>query len=175
MRRNLQVVHHPDADCPKIPRCRLLDTPTSCPSILWRLMAHVLDQYHIMAQGPSAAYYGVERTVNGNPERGRLLTDTDPDGPAALERRFWEAPTNRRRLEVIREAQDVVRRYAVADRSKVRDTPEWEAAIAKDPRPHRTLAKVYGVSLRRTVAIKRAARAVVIPKGRTPVRQGRLF
>ena len=65
----------------------------------------------------------------------------------SLEERYEGCKTHRKRLLIIKEAQDTADRLRHApNRSMVNGTKEWREAIAQDSRSCRVLAGVYGVS-----------------------------
>ena len=143
MRRDLLIIHDPDADGPKIPRCVLLDKPAPAHPILNALMREAIEGLILTNDGSVASWSrrvtGSRSPVSPTSTLGQLVE--------ALLRAYIASQTHRERIVVIKDAQTALaeRKFA-PDRSKVRGTLEWKAAIAKDARSLRALARIYGVS-----------------------------
>lgn len=158
--RDLYDRLYPDGEVPRLPWSHRLDVSCECPPMLDALMRRAIDRVILLANGPAAGYYGVERTVNGNLDKGPIQMATDEEGAILLLRRFDRARTNRERLLVIAYAQRIAKRFAKADQSRIRGTAEWERKIGLDPRPYTQLQDAYGVSSKTIARIKKAARAL---------------
>jgi hypothetical protein len=139
----------------------------------------VLRRILLTADGAVTTYTSVQivkGTVDQSDGMQRLLADVKPynhDGRIAESRepastladvvdvlsvRYARAKTDWTRLVVIGESQAILDsiRYA-PNRSRIRWTPEWRAAIAQDARSCRVLANVYGVSFGTVRSIKKDA------------------
>lgn len=158
--RDLYDRLYPDGEVPRLAWSHVLDVPCECAPVLDTLMRRALDRVILLADGKAASYYGVERTVNGNGDKGPIQMATDEEGAILLLRRFDQARTNRERLLVIAYAQRIARRFVKTDRSLIRGTDEWEQLIAADPRPYKQLQAAYGVSSKTVARIKKATRAL---------------
>lgn len=137
-------------------RTRLLDNPSDPHPILSALMDEALLRILLTADGRSQA---LTERVTGSREASAPTSDlaTVLDNLAG---RFTGCKTHRARLLVIKEAQDTADRLRFApDRSKVRGTPEWRQAIARDSRSMRVVAAVYGVNASTVCRIKKQAKS----------------
>jgi len=127
-RPRLVVIDDPDAECPKIPRCALLDSPSDPHSLLDRLMGHAVTRLYLVANGATM------RIDGPFPRRSRYV---ESDMPAAdmtchwLAVRYAAARSHRDRLHLIREAQEAHRAATKRPNpAKIPGSPEQRRAIA---------------------------------------------
>lgn len=124
----------------------VLDYPCEAHPILNLLMGEALTRILLTADGATMALQAV-RVRSGKTAGHRAPVSVLSGDVDALRDRYERAGTNRRRLGVIRDAQEAARKLAYApDRSMVRNTREWREKIAADPRSFRVVAQVFGVS-----------------------------
>lgn len=137
-----------------VARSHLLDRPSDPHPILTILMGNALHSILLTADGRT-------QSIRHDIVSGSRNTTNEPTSDLAailddLEHHFTRAQTHRRRLMLIKEAQELSARLRYApDRSKVRNTPEWKQAIINDPRSCRVLESVYGVSYSTISRIKK--------------------
>jgi hypothetical protein len=90
--------------------------------------------------------------------------------------RFTSSKTHRGRLDLIKEAQDLVVEWKYSDQSKVMSSEERNRAIASDTRTVDDIAIYYGINRRTVQRIRKnlgVARLVGAPrKNATPVANG---
>lgn len=159
-------------------RVPVLDSPSEPHPILNILMGEALTRIMLTADGATMNYTPTEY-VRGRADRstakGRALADSSgvkrvaagrSDAPVSalvedvdeLRWRFDRCSTNRRRLLVVREAQRRGNRLLWApDRSRVKGTAEWRAAIVADPRSCREIADAYGIHYSTVSRMKKQA------------------
>lgn len=122
----------------------LLDKPSPPHPILSMLMDEAMCRIMLTSDGATAALK--QRTTGSKP--GTIAPTSSLAGEIeSLGERFHASKTNRKRLELIKEAQETADRLRYApDRSLIRGTPEWKEAIMRDPRSCRALAAIWDVS-----------------------------
>ena len=156
----LRIIHDPDADTVKIPRCQLLDRPSGSREILNILIADAVTRLYLVADG-STATITHDRVSGGGDQRTKAPTGGEWYHDILTS--YYRCRTHRQRLAVILEAQEAHRRLThsqARDPSLTPKSEEWKQRIAADPRPGKVLADVYGISLSSVRRIQAQYRSV---------------
>lgn len=135
----------------------LLDQPSEPHPILSLLMDEALMRIMLVSDG---AVMALKVRVTGSRRESTPSSDLAVVIDS-LGERYGKCKTHRKRLVVIKEAQDTADRLRHApNRAMVRGTNEWGEAISRDPRSCRVLASVYGVDFSTISRIKKKFRSV---------------